>query len=104
MREPAVRPVAAGPPVPGLNFAEAAVAVANAGAIEIPTIGRVPVVGDAKPEKVNAPQGTAALLVPAKPVPPAILPDDTRPHVRAEDFLPFFQIPGAAPAVWGCAC
>lgn len=28
----------------------------------------------------------------AKPVPP-ILPDDTRPKVRAEDFLPFFQYP-----------
>lgn len=30
--------------------------------------------------------------------PPAILPDDTRPKVRAEDFLPFFQFPGSAPA------
>lgn len=26
-----------------------------------------------------------------------ILPDDTRPKVRAEDFLPFFQPPGANP-------
>jgi hypothetical protein len=26
------------------------------------------------------------------------LPDDTRPKVRAEDFLPFFQFPGTAPA------
>jgi hypothetical protein len=31
-----------------------------------------------------------------KPPPPAILPDDTRPRVRAEDFLPFFQFPGSA--------
>lgn len=29
---------------------------------------------------------------------PAILPDDTRPKVRAEDFLPFFQFPGSSPA------
>lgn len=34
---------------------------------------------------------------PAK-TPAAILPDDTRPKVRAEDFLPFFQFPGNTPA------
>jgi hypothetical protein len=33
-----------------------------------------------KPEKPTSP-------------PPAILPDDTRPKVRPEDFLPFFQFP-----------
>lgn len=33
---------------------------------------------------------------PAKPA-KSILPDDTRPKVRAEDFLPFFQPPGASP-------
>ena len=26
---------------------------------------------------------------------PAIIPDDTRPQIRAEDFLPFFQFPAA---------
>ncbi|MBI2517580.1 MAG: hypothetical protein HYV95_11815 [Opitutae bacterium] len=31
-----------------------------------------------------------------KTPPPAILPDDTRPRVRPEDFLPFFQFPGSA--------
>jgi hypothetical protein len=31
--------------------------------------------------------------MPATPA-PAILPDDTQPKVRAEDFLPFFQFPG----------
>lgn len=31
---------------------------------------------------------------PTKPV-RSILPDDTRPKVKAEDFLPFFQPPGA---------
>lgn len=34
-----------------------------------------------------------ARSAPAK-TPAAILPDDTRPKVRAEDFLPFFQFPG----------
>lgn len=33
---------------------------------------------------------------PGKPAPAAIIPDDTRPPVRPEDFLPFFQIPGTA--------
>lgn len=32
---------------------------------------------------------------PAKPAAP-ILPDDARPIVRPEDFLPYFQIPGSA--------
>lgn len=31
------------------------------------------------------------------PPPPAIIPDDTRPAVRPEDFLPFFQYPGFGP-------
>ncbi len=30
-------------------------------------------------------------------VPAPILPDDLRPRVRAEDFLPYFEIPAAKP-------
>jgi len=48
------------------------------------------------------PGGVAATSAPTSPSkdkpgppPPAILPDDTRPKVRAEDFLPFFQFPGS---------
>jgi hypothetical protein len=33
---------------------------------------------------------------PSVKTPPAILPDDARPTIRPEDFLPFFQIPGSA--------
>lgn len=33
---------------------------------------------------------------PAAPLPPAILPDDTRAKVKPEDFLPFFQFPANA--------
>ncbi|MBC7368192.1 MAG: hypothetical protein H7343_15495 [Undibacterium sp.] len=36
-----------------------------------------------------------------QPTPAAIIPDDTRPNVRPEDFLPFFQIPGSASAPVG---
>jgi hypothetical protein len=34
------------------------------------------------------------VAAPDKPA-PAILPDDTKPQVHAEDFLPYFQFPGA---------
>lgn len=43
-----------------------------------------------------APPDTAQPTPKEKIPPPAILPDDTRPRVRAEDFLPFFQFPGSA--------
>lgn len=86
------RPVAIGPPVAGLSPAEAAVAVANAGAIRVPTDE------PAKPSPAKAAKSEPSPApVPAKPVPPAILPDDTRPQVRAEDFLPFFQVPASGP-------
>ena len=92
--EPALRPVAVGPPVPGLNAVESAVAVANAAAVRVSPAGGVPVMDVAKPGQLNTPQGAPKPLAAAKPIPPAILPDDTRPQVRAEDFLPYFQIPG----------
>ncbi len=40
---------------------------------------------------------SAAVQPPVVRVPPPILPDDTLPPVRAEDFLPYFQIPAAHP-------
>lgn len=48
--------------------------------------------------------GTATPVPPANPetstapakTPAPILPDDARPPIRAEDFLPYFQIPGSA--------
>ena len=92
--EPALRPVAAGPPVPGLSAVAVAVAVANAAAIQIPTASGVPIMDVAKPGQLNTPQGESTPLAAAKPVAPAILPDDTRHQIRAEDFLPYFQIPG----------
>lgn len=43
------------------------------------------------PSNENPENATA----PGKSVPP-ILPDDVRPAVRPEDFLPYFQVPGSA--------
>lgn len=78
----ATDPPAAAPPIPSLDPTETIVASANTAAMQ-------PV--------EPAPPATAepAPAAPAKADPRAILPDDTRPPVRAEDFLPFFRVPGA---------
>ncbi|WP_414663070.1 hypothetical protein [Horticoccus sp. 23ND18S-11] len=41
------------------------------------------------------PSSTAEPSQPSGKSPPAILPDDVRPSIRPEDFLPFFQVPGS---------
>lgn len=68
----------------------------------------VQTVASANRESVLAPSLPAATLkAPASELPPppikipeptpGILPDDTRPATRPEDFLPFFQFPGTNP-------
>lgn len=57
--------------------------------------------GAADPVKDAAGQNSADTPAAAKPPtapkpPPAILYDDLRPATRAEDFLPYFQMPGSA--------
>jgi hypothetical protein len=86
------RPAAAAPPLPALSPTENTVAQANLAAahpIASATPGKTP---EPPPEsaKVAPVPGT-----PAKPAPPPILPDDSAPSVRPEDFLPYFQVPGA---------
>jgi hypothetical protein len=85
-----VHPPAGAPPQP---MAEAP---GHPGAI--PPQTEIPTSAEATPQTI--PSGTENPTVPApegKPTKPAksILPDDTRAKVRAEDFLPFFQPPGA---------
>ena len=53
---------------------------------------------------VRAPQSTGETVIvatPEHPAPLSILPDETRPQVRPEDIMPFFQVPrsGQNPAV-----
>jgi hypothetical protein len=57
----------------------------------------------ATPLPEPAPQAPAAPATPAQPPasvisnpPSEILPDDTRPTTRPEDFLPYFQFPGSS--------
>lgn len=83
-----VRPAAGAPPQP--------VEEHSAPLIE-PATGDVTVLPPApKPAEAVVPTEPAK-VVPGKP-PAEILPDDTRPKVRAEDFLPFFQFPGSGSA------
>lgn len=88
------RPAAAAPPTPALSPTETSVALANAAAARPPTL---------PPSAMREPAATAPTQTTAEPTtttrpPPAILPDDARPAVKPEDFLPYFQIPGAAKA------
>lgn len=89
------RPPAGAPPRPALTVTEASVAQANAAAAQSTTIrtGTPPPPAPATPEASPSP-GPAH--EPEKPAPSAILPDEIRPQVRPEDFLPFFQVPGSA--------
>jgi hypothetical protein len=86
-RAPIARPAASGPPLP----------VASAPASTAPT---PPLTGPdsspATPPAETAPESTRP--TPPAPVPPAIIPDEMRPRVQPEDFLPFFQFPGSTGA------
>jgi hypothetical protein len=82
--EATARPAAGGPPIPATSATETA---------------KSPAV---TPEA--SPASTDVSLVPAPPKkadPAPIIPDELRPRVQAEDFLPFFQFPGGpdAPSV-----
>ena len=89
------RPPGGAPPMPSLSPTESSVAMENSAAARS-TINPVH-----PQEETPAPAVKPELMpkpaAPAKAPPPAILPDDTHQSVRNEDFLPYFQIPGAAP-------
>jgi hypothetical protein len=81
------RPPAAAPPLPALTRTESAVALANAAAAQSAAAHGT--------DKSRAGENDATGSAPKRP-PLPILPDETRPQVRPEDFLPFFQVPGSA--------
>lgn len=92
------RPPGAAPPLPPLTPTESAVALENAAAASaLGPPGAPPPVGTNASSPGNL-SGTAPTLsaAPSPKLPPPILPDDARPTVRPEDFLPFFQVPGSA--------
>lgn len=76
-----------------------------AGAPPVPT-SAAPAATGGTPARTppGAPSNTVATAAPSEPAagtpvnpPAAILPDTARPAIRAEDFLPYFQLPGPAP-------
>lgn len=88
------RPAAAAPPRPAMTMTESSVAMANAAAAQSAALNGATQATTPAPEaggEQAAPSPSAE-----KPAPSAILPDELRPQVRPEDFLPFFQIPGSA--------
>ena len=84
------RPAAAAPPVPALTPAESSVAAANADA------ARSTAVAPDEPATDPKPSAAATAAAPVGKMPAPILPDSSRPIVHAEDFLPYFEIPGSA--------
>lgn len=93
-----MRPPAAAPPTPALTPTESSVAAANAAAAQSATVSAEPTPAAPAPEPapVIDPGKPSETVAPPVKTPPPILRDDTRPAVRPEDFLPYFQIPGAA--------
>lgn len=83
-----VRPAAGAPPHPPED-------AALTPELSKPDVTVAPVTTPPQQEVPPSEQTVAKPSTPTKP-PAAILPDDTRPKVRAEDFLPFFQFPGSA--------
>jgi hypothetical protein len=80
---------AAGPKHPDptvADFTPAEPPATEAGAGETEETAATPVHADARPSDAT----------PVKSAPSPILRDDLRPHVRPDDFLPFFQVPGSS--------
>ncbi len=86
-RDYASSPPAAAPPSPHLTRTESSVAQANQSAAHASLASAEAAAKDAKADDPSNPKTT----------PVSILPDTVRPQVQAEDFLPFFLVPEAAP-------
>lgn len=88
------RPAAAAPPMPALSPTETTVAQANLAAAHVTSsVPSVPATSNELQSEKAKPANSPAAS--AKVTPPPILPDDSSPSIRPEDFLPYFQIPGA---------
>lgn len=85
-------PAPAATPAPAANPSESAAATGVETKPESVTPTGVPNAVPAAPLPATGPDATTT---PAK-TPAPILPDEARPTIRPEDFLPYFQIPGTA--------
>jgi hypothetical protein len=98
-----VRPPAGAPPQPQSVAGKPSETAESRKADEKPIAPAQPDLNAAQPSADMQPSPAASstptpvaapVAAPDKPA-PAILPDDTKPQVHAEDFLPYFQFPGA---------
>jgi hypothetical protein len=85
-----MRPPAAAPPSPPMTVAESSVALENAAAARSTSIRE-----SSEASHTAAPATPQSSPSDSKTASP-ILPDDLRPQVHPEDFLPFFQLSGSA--------
>ena len=95
-----IRPAAASPPLSSDDVANAAQLLAGSNSTTAASV-RPDVILPVQKTAAERDDGSAPFRANnLPPPPPAIIPDDTRPAVRPEDFLPFFQLPGSglAPA------
>lgn len=91
-----VRPPAGAPPQPAIPSSAAESEPARESVPDRADAPDAPDVTGSPESPASSPSDAPSASVPKeKSPPPAILPDDTRPRVRAEDFLPFFQFPGS---------
>ncbi len=91
-----VRPPAGAPPTPQFQSPQSiAPAPAAPGVKELAqdVIPPAPAPADLPPPV--QPSGASPVPATEKLSAPSILPDDTKPKVHAEDFLPYFQFPGS---------
>lgn len=84
-------------PLPDLSIRPALGGSNPVAAIDTQTANRPDVIPADTGMHLNSPPATHAgpMENSLRPTPASIIPDDTRAPVRPEDFLPYFQIPGA---------
>jgi hypothetical protein len=83
--EPVVRPMTNLSSTPARATAESSVALANAAAANSTTSS------SGEPNETSPPAAQSAAPASSGKTPAPILPDDSRPPVRPEDFLPFYR-------------
>jgi len=81
------RPAPVAPPPPPPAVAEPPSALVEAKSLPAAAV-------NAASSEAVATNSAKPAPAPAKVPPPSIIPDDARPSIRPEDFLPYFEIPG----------
>jgi hypothetical protein len=94
--DPAIARLSGPPPPPAVPADERASSSEKVSAITAPPLS--PAANPSTPAPSPASPPASAQPPPVTPpAAPSILPDEMRTNTRPEDFLPFFQLPGAAP-------